>query len=73
MVRNILHYRASGLYPSSGILKNTMFWKLHPFSSSDEELGLLVRTNLNHWDTQNLHYLQTAFLLFFLHSSFLPF
>jgi hypothetical protein len=46
----------SGLFPSSGIPKNTTFRKLDLFPSSGEggekiltQLGPLERANLNHW------------------------
>jgi hypothetical protein len=55
MVYNSRGYWVFGLYPSSGIRKNTMFRKLDLFPSTGEGmgditlLGPLERANLNYW------------------------
>jgi hypothetical protein len=57
MVYNIRSYWVSALCPTSGIMKNTMFWKLGVFPSSGEIwktptlLDPLERANITHWTT----------------------
>jgi hypothetical protein len=50
VVYNTLNYRIFGLCTSSGVLKNTVFWKLNLFPSSAEELG----DDLDHWTSDAL-------------------